>query len=86
MGGGGRMDAVEAGVLSGAATAGAYCANMGHTYRSRPLGPEVRVAGDKWAVVRARPPMEALIAGDSIPDWLGGSKHSPCSTASLASR
>ena len=64
------MDAVEAGDLIAFATAGAYGANMATTYNSRPLVPEVLVSGDKWAVVRARPPIEALIAGDSIPDWL----------------
>jgi diaminopimelate decarboxylase len=64
------MDAVEAGDLIAFATAGAYGANMATTYNSRPLVPEVLVSGDKWAIVRARPPIEALIAGDSIPDWL----------------
>jgi len=43
---------------------------MAGTYNSRALTPEVLVSGDKWAVVRARPPVEALIAGDVIPDWL----------------
>jgi diaminopimelate decarboxylase len=64
------MDAVEADDLIAFATAGAYGANMATTYNSRPLVPEVLVSGDKWAVVRARPPIEALIAGDIIPDWL----------------
>ena len=64
------MDKVEAEDLIVFATAGAYGANMATNYNSRPLVPEVLVSGDKWAVVRARPPIEALIAGDSIPDWL----------------
>jgi diaminopimelate decarboxylase len=64
------MDAVEADDLIAFATAGAYGANMATTYNSRPLVPEVLVSGDKWAVVRARPPIEALIAADIIPDWL----------------
>jgi len=65
------MDVVEAGDLVAFMTAGAYGATMAGTYNSRPLTPEVLVSGDKWAVVRARPPIEALIAGDSIPDWIG---------------
>ncbi|HKX79359.1 MAG TPA: diaminopimelate decarboxylase [Novosphingobium sp.] len=66
-----EMDAAEAGDLMVFATAGAYGASMSNTYNSRPLAPEVLVDGDKWAVVRARPPIESLIAGDSVPDWLG---------------
>ncbi|MGC4251774.1 MAG: diaminopimelate decarboxylase [Sphingobium sp.] len=64
------MDVVEAGDLVAFMTAGAYGATMASTYNSRALTPEVLVSGGKWAVVRARPPLEALIAGDSIPDWV----------------
>ncbi|SCW48738.1 diaminopimelate decarboxylase [Sphingobium faniae] len=64
------MDVVEAGDLVAFMTAGAYGATMASTYNSRALTPEVLVSGDKWAVVRARPPIETLIAGDSIPDWV----------------
>ncbi|WP_313803421.1 diaminopimelate decarboxylase [Sphingobium sp.] len=64
------MDVVAAGDLVAFMTAGAYGATMASTYNSRALTPEVLVSGDKWAVVRARPPIEALIEGDSIPDWL----------------
>ncbi len=52
------------------ATAGAYGATMASTYNSRALTPEVLVKGDKWSVVRARQPLETLIAGDNVPDWL----------------
>lgn len=52
------------------ATAGAYGATMASTYNSRALTPEVLVKGDKWAVVRARQPIETLIAADSLPIWL----------------
>ena len=52
------------------ATAGAYAATMASTYNSRALTPEVMVSDDKWAVVRARVPIEALIAADSVPDWI----------------
>ncbi|MFY9352319.1 MAG: diaminopimelate decarboxylase [Sphingobium sp.] len=64
------MDVVQAGDLVAFMTAGAYGATMAGTYNSRPLTPEVLVAGDKWAVVRERPPIRALIDGDIIPDWL----------------
>ncbi|HEX7743310.1 MAG TPA: diaminopimelate decarboxylase [Sphingobium sp.] len=64
------MDVVKAGDLLAFMTAGAYGATMASTYNSRALTPEVLVSGDKWAVVHARPPIEALIEGDSIPDWV----------------
>ena len=64
------MDVVQAGDLVAFMTAGAYGATMAGTYNSRPLTPEVLVSGDQWAVVRARPPIEALIDADIIPDWL----------------
>jgi hypothetical protein len=35
----------------------------------RPLTPEVLVSGSKWAVVRARQPIESLIRSDSVPEW-----------------
>ena len=63
------MDRVEEGDRIAFMTAGAYAATMASTYNSRPLTPEVMVSGDKWAVVRARQPVEALIAADSVPEW-----------------
>jgi len=63
------MDRVEEGDRVAFMTAGAYAATMASTYNSRPLTPEVMVSGDKWAVVRARQPVEALIAADSVPEW-----------------
>jgi len=50
--------------------AGAYGAVMSSTYNSRPLVPEVLVSGDRFAVVRARPSYDAMLAMDSVPDWL----------------
>jgi diaminopimelate decarboxylase len=50
--------------------AGAYGAVMSSTYNTRLLVPEVLVAGDRFAVVRARPSYEALLAQDTIPAWL----------------
>ena len=43
---------------------------MSSTYNSRLLVPEVMVAGDRFAVIRARPSYDALLALDTIPDWL----------------
>lgn len=51
-------------------TAGAYGAAMSSTYNSRPLVPEVLVNGDRFAVVRARPSYEEMLALESLPDWL----------------
>jgi diaminopimelate decarboxylase len=64
------MDAAEAGDLLVFRTAGAYAATMASTYNSRPLTPEVLVNGDKWAVVRPRLDVDALIAAEQVPDWL----------------
>ncbi|HEX4737615.1 MAG TPA: diaminopimelate decarboxylase [Allosphingosinicella sp.] len=65
-----EMDAVEPGDLLVFRTAGAYAAAMSSTYNSRPLTPEVLVDGDRWAVVRPRQDIEALIAADRVPPWL----------------
>jgi diaminopimelate decarboxylase len=67
-----NMDKVGAGDLVVFRTAGAYAATMSSTYNSRPLTPEVLVHGDRWAVVRPRVDVEAMIAADSIPDWVTG--------------
>jgi diaminopimelate decarboxylase len=64
------MDRVEAGDRVLFMTAGAYAATMASTYNSRPLTPEILVSGERWHVVRARQPIEALIAADSVPQWL----------------
>jgi diaminopimelate decarboxylase len=64
------LDRVEPGDLLVFRTAGAYAAAMSSTYNSRPLTPEVLVDGDRWAVVRPRLDVEALIAADRVPEWL----------------
>ena len=64
------MDAVREGDLIIFRTAGAYGAAMSSGYNSRPLTPEVLVDGARWAVVRKRLPLEALIERDTVPDWL----------------
>ena len=65
------MDRVAEGELVVFMTAGAYAATMASTYNSRPLTAEVMVSGAKWAVVRERQPLEALLAADCVPDWAG---------------
>ncbi len=64
-----EMDRVAAHDRVAFMTAGAYAATMASTYNSRALTPEVMVSGPKWAIVRARQPIEALIAGDCVPEW-----------------
>ena len=52
-------------------TAGAYGAVMSSTYNTRPLVPEVLVDGNRFAVIRARQSYDAMMALDTVPDWLG---------------
>jgi diaminopimelate decarboxylase len=51
-------------------SAGAYGAVQASTYNTRPLVPEVLVNGAGWALVRARPSIEDLLAQDRMPAWL----------------
>jgi diaminopimelate decarboxylase len=51
-------------------SAGAYGAVMASEYNSRPLVPEVLVHGDHFAVIRARPTFDEMLARDTIPEWL----------------
>ena len=51
--------------------AGAYGSVMSSTYNARPLAAEVMVDGNRWSVIRARQPVEAMWAGESTPDWFG---------------
>jgi diaminopimelate decarboxylase len=64
------MDAVDKGDLVVFRTAGAYAATMASTYNSRPLTPEVMVNGDRWAIVRPRRGIEAMLKDETLPDWL----------------
>jgi len=61
---------VKAGDLVVFRTAGAYGAAMSSTYNSRPLIPEVLVKNDRFAVVRARPTYEEMLALESLPEWM----------------
>ena len=64
------MAAMQEGALVAFRSAGAYGAVMASEYNSRPLIPEVLVKGDQFAVIRARPSLEEMLARDSIPAWL----------------
>ena len=64
------MPKVEAGALVAFRSAGAYGAVMSSEYNSRPLIPEVLVHGDQFAVIRARPTFDEMIARDTLPEWL----------------
>jgi diaminopimelate decarboxylase len=64
------MPAVGPGDLVAFRSAGAYGAVMSSEYNSRPLIPEVLVDGDQFAVIRARPTYEEMIARDTLPEWL----------------
>ena len=57
--------------------AGAYGAVMSSTYNSRLLVPEVMVSEGRFAVIRARPSYEAMLALDAVPDWLADPAEAP---------
>lgn len=65
-----EMPRMAAGDLVAFRSAGAYGAVMSSEYNSRPMIPEVLVHGDQFAVIRARPTYEEMIARDTIPTWL----------------
>jgi diaminopimelate decarboxylase len=57
--------------------AGAYGAVMSSTYNSRPLVPEVLVAGTRFDVIRARPSYNDMLSLDTIPAWLSEVSPAP---------
>ena len=61
---------LAAGDLVAFFTAGAYGAVMASEYNSRPLVPEVLVRGADFAIVRARPSYEAMLAREPLAPWL----------------
>ena len=65
-----NLPVLESGALLAIFAAGAYGAVLGSAYNTRLPAPEVLVDGEKWAIVRARPDYQSLLAGDAIPDWL----------------
>jgi diaminopimelate decarboxylase len=67
-----KLSPLAEGDLVAFMTAGAYGAVMSSTYNSRLLVPEVMVGGDHFAVIRARPSYDDLLALDQVPKWLTG--------------
>lgn len=65
-----EMPALAEGELVALLDAGAYGATMSSTYNARPLAAQLLVDGGRVAVTRARQTLAALIAADSVPDWL----------------
>ena len=63
------LPAAAAGELLAVLSAGAYGFAMASTYNSRPRAAEVLVSGARWAVVRARERVEALVDGEAWPKW-----------------
>ena len=64
-----QVPKMETGDLVAVLSAGAYGMSMASTYNSRPLPAEVFVDGDRWAVIRERGTIEALLAAETVPDW-----------------
>jgi len=64
-----NMPLLMAGDLVAFRSAGAYGAVMSSEYNSRPLIPEVLVNADQFAVIRARPSYDEMIARDKLPEW-----------------
>lgn len=58
------------GALVAFRSAGAYGAVMASEYNSRPLVPEVLVSGGDFAVIRARPSFDEMLARDTLPPWM----------------
>lgn len=65
-----HMPPVQEGDLVAFRSAGAYGAVMASEYNTRPLVPEVLVNGDQFAVIRARPTLEEILARDTLPPWM----------------
>ena len=65
-----NLPVMNEGDLFSIGSAGAYGAVQSGSYNTRPLVPEVLVNGAQYHVIRPRVSTEALIAMDSLPDWL----------------
>ena len=65
-----QMVPPNAGDLMAIRSAGAYGAVMASSYNTRPLIPEVMVAGDRFAVIRHRPSYQEMLDQDHLPPWL----------------
>jgi diaminopimelate decarboxylase len=65
---------VNAGDLLAFKSAGAYGAVMASGYNARLPAPEVLVRGSQFAIVRARPSFEQVLAAERMPDWLDAAR------------
>ncbi len=65
-----KLPPLAAGDLVAFMSAGAYGAVMASEYNTRPLVPEVLVDGGKWAVIRARPTYDQMLALETPAPWL----------------
>jgi diaminopimelate decarboxylase len=63
------LPVMGAGDLMAFMSAGAYGAAMSSEYNSRPLIPEVLVDGDRFAVIRARPTYDEMLAREAAGAW-----------------
>ncbi|HUJ62686.1 MAG TPA: diaminopimelate decarboxylase [Kofleriaceae bacterium] len=61
-----ELPALEPGELIWIGAAGAYGSAMASNYNSRPRAAEVLVAGERYAVIRARETYEQLVAGERL--------------------
>jgi diaminopimelate decarboxylase len=61
---------LQTGDLLAVYSVGAYGAVLGSSYNTRPAAPEVLVDGDRFEIVRQRPAYDAMLDGESVPDWL----------------
>ena len=50
--------------------AGAYGRVMGSAYNARPPAAEAMVEGERWALIRPRPPLASLWQEERVPAWL----------------
>jgi len=65
------------GALVAILDAGAYGAVMSSTYNARPLAAQAMVDDGRWSTIRQRQEVEALWAGEIVPDWLGPADAPP---------
>lgn len=65
-----KLPTINSGEFLAIMSAGAYGAVLSSQYNSRPLVPEVLVKGTEYSLVRERPSLEQMIAGEGIPQWL----------------
>ncbi|MEM7398139.1 MAG: diaminopimelate decarboxylase [Pseudomonadota bacterium] len=64
------LPALNPGDLIAVMTAGAYGAVQASEYNTRPLVPEVLIAGSNYCVTRPRPSYDDMLAAERLPDWL----------------